>query len=519
MRRTATRRGGILLLATWLAVTFAPSRPGRVLAADDLPRVYTYWLDVPEHALEATPGSPARFDVRCALRQSSIDEFEPGIEAWSLSVASEHLDITGITTAGTVAASVDDDPPGLRQGGFEKSELAVGGTGDCEGLSGAVSTVILALGDPVYLPRGTTQEVARLTLEGVYPGPGESVDAWLEYVDGCLGTDQPGGAVENVVENIVTYRGQTVRPSLGRDRFELIGRPPCPQQDALLQIVVQTENVGESDELLAAVAPAPDPALPAEVVLPPGGAELWVGLVSQLAPDHGGVQGWSFSIALEGTALLESATTRGTVAGPVEAGPPGIEDSGFEKTEIVDPTGGFLEPQGQGVVSAVVLSFLDEVRLRPDGAATLLQLSIVGEEGDRGLVRCKDLLRGSGGPVSNSITVDGTSFDADCCQWAEIRFEPLDVDFVRGDVNRDGRIDVSDPVAILGCKFLGTGCIDCRDVMDVDDDGAVNVTDPVRLLNFLFLGGPPPSAPWPGCGPDPTPDAWRCTSFAPCSGR
>lgn len=89
--------------------------------------------------------------------------------------------------------------------------------------------------------------------------------------------------------------------------------------------------------------------------------------------------------------------------------------------------------------------------------------------------------------------------------------------FVRGDADAGGEADVADAVRILLCSFAGIACADCEDSADVDDDGAANVSDPVYLLRFLFLGGPPPPAPWPNCGADPTADALGCRSFSGCS--
>ena len=82
--------------------------------------------------------------------------------------------------------------------------------------------------------------------------------------------------------------------------------------------------------------------------------------------------------------------------------------------------------------------------------------------------------------------------------------------FVRGEVNRDGHIDLSDGVAILLVLFAGQ-TTSCEDALDSDDNGALEITDAIRLLQFLFLGGQAPPAPFPGIGEDPTPDDLTCT--------
>jgi hypothetical protein len=68
--------------------------------------------------------------------------------------------------------------------------------------------------------------------------------------------------------------------------------------------------------------------------------------------------------------------------------------------------------------------------------------------------------------------------------------------FIRGDVNRDGKLDISDPIALLNSKFLGIGSVDLR-AADANSDGSTDISDAVYLLTFLFLDGPAPSTPFP----------------------
>lgn len=82
--------------------------------------------------------------------------------------------------------------------------------------------------------------------------------------------------------------------------------------------------------------------------------------------------------------------------------------------------------------------------------------------------------------------------------------------FIRGDSNDDGRADISDAVTTLEYLFSGGFRPRCLSAADANDDGAVNITDPIHLLLHLFLGGPPPEAPYPEPGLDPTPDALGC---------
>lgn len=82
--------------------------------------------------------------------------------------------------------------------------------------------------------------------------------------------------------------------------------------------------------------------------------------------------------------------------------------------------------------------------------------------------------------------------------------------FIRGDSNRDGKVQLSDAVHLLGFLFLGSDSPTCRDAADGNDDGKLDLTDAVYVLGHLFLGGPAPPAPFPTKGADPTADALDC---------
>ena len=68
---------------------------------------------------------------------------------------------------------------------------------------------------------------------------------------------------------------------------------------------------------------------------------------------------------------------------------------------------------------------------------------------------------------------------------------------------------------IRGMMFVG-GTIPCFDSCDANDDGSFNLADAVFILAGQFTGGAPPSAPYPLCGLDPTPDGLDCVSFPAC---
>lgn len=82
--------------------------------------------------------------------------------------------------------------------------------------------------------------------------------------------------------------------------------------------------------------------------------------------------------------------------------------------------------------------------------------------------------------------------------------------FIRGDVNRDGSVNLTDG-SQLQLWLIGNGnSPTCLDAADVNDDGIVNLSDPISLFDFLYQGSNPPPAPFPAVGPDPTADGLDC---------
>lgn len=82
--------------------------------------------------------------------------------------------------------------------------------------------------------------------------------------------------------------------------------------------------------------------------------------------------------------------------------------------------------------------------------------------------------------------------------------------FVRGDVNADGSLQLTDAIVTLEHLFRAAPGPLCQDRLDANDDSWVDISDPIYTLLFLFLGGGPPPPPFPGPGTDPTPDELPC---------
>lgn len=88
-------------------------------------------------------------------------------------------------------------------------------------------------------------------------------------------------------------------------------------------------------------------------------------------------------------------------------------------------------------------------------------------------------------------------------------------DFVRGDGNGDGTVDIGDPIYSLAYLFAG-GVGSCLDALDANDDGSVDIGDPVYTLTFQFAGGPAPLSPYPNCGTDASNDTLGCALTLAC---
>ena len=86
---------------------------------------------------------------------------------------------------------------------------------------------------------------------------------------------------------------------------------------------------------------------------------------------------------------------------------------------------------------------------------------------------------------------------------------PFHGEFIRGDLNQDFRVDISDVINTLQYLFSG-GSVKCEDAADVNDDGKIDLSDPIFLLNYMFDGGAAPNAPFDGLGRDPTKDDLTC---------
>ncbi len=89
----------------------------------------------------------------------------------------------------------------------------------------------------------------------------------------------------------------------------------------------------------------------------------------------------------------------------------------------------------------------------------------------------------------------------------------LATDFLRGDVNADGRVTPADFTFLQNYQFKGGQMPTCLDAGDTDDNGALQLTDSIKTFRFFIYGLDVPPAPSSSPGPDPTEDEVLCETY------
>jgi hypothetical protein len=144
--------------------------------------------------------------------------------------------------------------------------------------------------------------------------------------------------------------------------------------------------------------------------------------------------------------------------------------------------GGYVIYRNSTVIARFAVNFIEEYNDRTAPSGTLVyEVAIVARGGSEGCKASCTLERGTG------------------------------VRFIRGDANRDGRVNITDAVTVLEPLFRGN-TMSCLDAGDFDDGGSVNITDAVNILDYLFKPGdrPPVPLPFESAGLDPTADDLDC---------
>jgi len=135
---------------------------------------------------------------------------EHGAQGWHINFDTRGTRLVDVTVEGTVAASVTDHPPGLRDEGFVNITFFTNEFPP-EFRQGVACSVVLSIKKSVTLPVEGTATVLALTLEGT---DGASADLlWLEDLDCCgeVGGGDGGGGKAPFGEDTLTVDGSSLR--------------------------------------------------------------------------------------------------------------------------------------------------------------------------------------------------------------------------------------------------------------------------------------------------------------------
>ena len=358
---------------------------------------FTYGFDgVPADGILGPGGSTHDVEIGLTITSAGIADGDPGPQGWSLGVRNSNMDIQSVTTDGTVAADVSAG--GLRNTGFEVFEIvnpdlvpASGPLANGPQGQGAVQAIVLSFVMNITLPANETAVVGKISYTCTIPAA-DCVTAGVEFANGLQGAGQP-------VSNDITQQGQTVSPSLSSASFDCCVPPEGPTD---LLLGTADDHAAQSVDLLI-------------------GGDNTVAITAYIGPGDedslptGGAQGWSLGVEHDAASLeLVEATTLGTTAADVNDDPPGVRNTGFEVTEIIDPAR--QDPVGrEGLVSAVVLSFVMPITLAPDVNNSVLVATYRADEGavaeTSTQIDFADGLVGSGQPVQTVLTIDGQTVE------------------------------------------------------------------------------------------------------------
>ena len=108
---------------------------------------------------------------------------------------------------------------------------------------------------------------------------------------------------------------------------------------------------------------------------------------------------------------------------------------------------------------------------------------------------------GLGSPaVANVVVVGGGSLDANLSDGSITLNPVVTIDWTRGDVNSDDRVNIGDGIWLISELFLGGPASSCPISRDSNNDGDVTLADAVFIFSYRFLDGPMPASPFPDCG-------------------
>jgi hypothetical protein len=100
--------------------------------------------------------------------------------------------------------------------------------------------------------------------------------------------------------------------------------------------------------------------------------------------------------------------------------------------------------------------------------------------------------------------------------WTRTQRDTRSPRFRRGDAVGDGVFNLTDAIFTLDYLFRRGAKPPCRQAADANDDGRINVLDPVTLVGLLFGGVDSLPEPFSACGSDTTADELGCQTPPTC---
>ena len=474
-------------------------------------------IGCPLGPIEGAPGSVVTRDFVATLETTGIESAD-GPEGWSLSIAVEGATVKAVAVEGVLVRTLFDEDEEASTPlanvpfdlGTADLQVAQKATGDyagstIAGKSGVVSTIVLNNAIKRVLRPNVTHQILKFTLDIAIPDSEAGTEVVLSFLDGLKGLDEIQGT-DRPVKNVVTFNGAPNPPETSECRFRIqkFPTPPfhlfvVPKGKAVADVPVEGENGVFAETLRPGVREL----------------ELFVNLTSQEIVGGEGPQGWSLSVASEACAPVSALTLKGVIVEtlfnddedpttPLTNVPLDLGTADFKVAQR--STGDYPDspiPGIQGVTSAIVLNNTIKRVLRPNASDNVLSIKVkvnvvLGLNPDCRLFFIDGLQHGK--PVRNVVTFRGTSHRPQKTQGLILRLtgeaDPK-ANFIRGDANSDGRVDLSDVIWTLRAVVPGLSGppTPCRDAGDSNDDDAMNLTDAVYTLNWLLRGGPKPPAP------------------------
>ena len=385
------------------------------------------------------------------------------VQGWSFGICHDFTEVlvTGTTDGATMMTSNEGGPVDFAQTAFYEGDATTAG--------GVTTGVVICLLQCATLPAGANgYELLLVDYDLVAP------NGTISQVSYCDTADQqvPGqpATVTTVVAN-----GQAVPPlilpanvTIDVVPFELGFTPIAPVSQ------------GDTAEVPVTLANSQD------------------------------VYGFSFGLGHDGGALDIAAVDPGPAIATINAG--AAPDFFFAD---LNPMG------GTGFTLGAVFSFAQETVLAPGlHEIVLATYDVLGSAptGDTVLSFVETLSPPAPAPpVAIRISI-GEEAVVPTLTTGLVTVEAGGIQFIRGDSNSTGGIDISDGISLLEYLFSGGVTPPCLDASDFDNSGGVDVADAISILGYLFSMGPDPAAPFHDCGLDAEgdTDGVTCLSSSAC---